>query len=345
MILRGGWIVILGFCLCINTACSDRQAGHTGATFSGETMGVPYTVRLTDLPYFSGPNDIEKIIESTLQNVDNRLSVAKDGSELSFINHSRDLEQALPLSPEITGIISEAMRIGMNSGGAYDITAAPLADMWAQARAKNATPTDAEIQAMLARVGQDKMVLDAANRLFRKHHTDLYLDLSSAVPGHAADMLAQALEKMQIQNYMINVGGAIRVRGINQGGEPWRIPVERVAAAGLQQHALQPNEAGMATAGNYRDAVDVLDARTGRMVQHDPALIVVVAPSAASAHMWTAALTALGPEQGYSVATQANLAASFLIGKNGGVEEKATPGFVSYLVDLNAAPAPAAAQN
>jgi thiamine biosynthesis lipoprotein len=346
MIVRTRYGAVLGLCISLIACGGDRQTEHNAATFSGESMGVSFAVRLTDLPYFADRKKLQDTIQRTLNETDSRLSIDRNTSELLFINQNRDIDQAMLLSPEITQVMAEGLRIGALTGGAYDISAGPLNQLW-NSPAGDVVPSDADIKAALERVGQDKIALDAVNRSFRKLHPDIFLDLSSLGHGHAADRLARVLEDMQIKNYMINLGGVIRLRGINQNGESWRIPLDKHMSDAEIQKALQLNDAGMASAGNWDLIGDksaqhprIINSKTGRPVQHDLAWVTVIAPSSMTAHAWTAALLALGPEQGYALAVRENLAAFFMIKANAGFEEKTTPGFERYIVEI---PAQAAA--
>ncbi len=117
------------------------------------------------------------------------------------------------------------------SGGAYDVTVGPLVNLWGFGPdpATRRVPDAAAIEAARARVGWRKVEVDATKRRARKA-PGVRVDLSSLGKGRGVDRVAEYLDAQGVTNYLIDLSGKLRARGVNARGEPWRVAVEPPAA-------------------------------------------------------------------------------------------------------------------
>lgn len=325
-------------------ACEPQ---HTVVDFGGSTMGTSYTVKLVDPPDSLDRERVQSEVASTLARIDDAMSTYKEDSELSRINRYRDTQEPISLSPELTEVLAEARRIHRLSGGAYDVTIGPLVNLWGFGPERGeGVPARAAIDKARTRVGFDKLELDVEHQRLRKRDPDVYIDLSSIAKGYAVDQAARALEAMDIANYMIELGGELRLEGINPEGGFWRIAVEKPESETLRNvhRVLQLSGVSMATSGDYRNFLEeggrrythTIDPQTGGSVRHGLASVTVVAPQCMTADAWATALMVLGLEKGYQLAKSQKLAAFFIIRTDDGFEERQTVAFEQYMdpVDL-----------
>ena len=156
--------------------------------------------------------------------------------------------------------------------------------------------------------------------------------------------MAAKLDEAGLRDYMVEIGGEVRVRGQNPEGEAWRVGVERptadAAGARAVQAILRVRDVSVATSGDYRNYWErdgvryshTIDPRTGRPIQHRLASATVIdARSAALADAWATALNVLGPDEGLALADELGLAAYFLVRTDAGFEVRTSQAFAGYL--------------
>ncbi len=320
--------------------CSPRV--RPVLTFSGETMGTVYTVKVVEPPESFDPVSVEREIEQVLNEINVLMSTYQSDSELSRFNRS-DSKQWFTISPQTAEVIDEAVRIGQLTDGAFDVTIGPLVDLWnfgPEKAAEDAVPTDEEIDRAKDRAGLDKIEVRLAPPAVRKKRADLQVDLSGIAKGFAVDRLAERLDAAGAENYMVEVGGEVRARGHNRHGKPWQIAVESPVADTRTVRRVVPLEnIAMATSGDYRNYFEkggvrychIIDPRTGKPVSHRLASVTVLAPECAQADALATALMVLGPEAGYDLALREGLSCLFIIKESAGFVEKTTPGFDDLL--------------
>ena len=269
-------------------------------------------------------------VKDAVDGVDARMSTYRPDSELSRFNDSGT--EPLEISPELFDVLTEAQRVAEMSAGAFDITIGPLVDAWGFGPEKVLDPPDdATVERLLTEHGYRYLELDAENRTARKATPALRCDLSAIAKGYGVDRVAELLIELDFADFMVEIGGEVRARGVNAEGRVWRIGVERPEAqrTGVWG-AVELADAAMATSGDYRnyyerDGVRIshtIDGRTGRPVAHALASVSVIHPSCMTADALATALNVLGPEEGRRLVEREGLAALFLIKKpDGGFEE------------------------
>lgn len=304
-------------------------------------MGATYTVRWIASAGTPSEYDLRKEIDAELAQLDEKFSRYRSDSELARINAAR-ADEPLAVSSEFAQLLRESIALNEYSAGAFDVTVAPLVDAWGfgpqqpEARA----PQPLEIQQLLQRCGVDMVEMTSASTI-RKHRADVELDFNAIAPGYAADRISGLLQRHGMQDYLIDIGGEIRVSGHNARGSPWRIAIddprhiEQVPYA-----AVELTGGAVATSGGYRHfrVIDgkryshLMDPRSGYPASLATAAVIVIAPTAAEADGWATALFVLGEKEGLMVASQRRIAALFLLFDGTGLREHASEAFLPYRV-------------
>jgi thiamine biosynthesis lipoprotein len=285
-------------------------------------MGTTWSVQITHPPADLDQAALYERIGAELAAVNDRMSTYQADSELSRFN-AADTTDWFPVSAELTRLVDTAIAVSTLTDGAFDVTVGPLVNLWGFGPEVKADqlPAQAEIDAALARVGWHLLATRADPPALRKAQADLYVDLSAIAKGYGVDRLADLLEDAGITDYLAEIGGELRGRGLNAAGEPWRIAIERPDAARravLRVVAL--TDLGMATSGDYRNFFELggkryshtIDPVTGRPVDHQLASVTVLAERCAEADAWATALLVLGPERGMTLANDRGLVALFV---------------------------------
>jgi thiamine biosynthesis lipoprotein len=138
-------------------------------------------------------------------------------------------------------------------------------------------------------------------------------------------------------DYMVEIGGEIRVKGKNNKGQAWQIAVEKpTAEIRMIEKVLAITDTGMATSGDYRNYFEVdgvrfshtIDPRTGRPINHKLASITILSETSMEADALATAIMVLGPDEGYQFAEKNHIAAFFIIKSDKGFDEKMSTAFV-----------------
>ncbi|WP_448099406.1 FAD:protein FMN transferase [Luteibacter yeojuensis] len=307
-------------------------------------MGTTWSVNAV-LPDGADDRAVEKGIQHELDRVVAQMSTYEPDSDLSRFNRApAGTWQTLP--PEFFTVLSYALSLAKDSGGAYDPTVGPLVNLWGfgpDKRPRDA-PDKAAIAAARARVGWSKITLDEANhRAFQPG--GVYVDLSSVAKGFGVDQVTRFLDRSGLRNYLVEVGGELRAHGRKPDGTPWHVGIERPgAAAGAVdspdevQRIVSLTGTAIATSGDYRHFFESggkffshhIDPRTGYPVAHRVASVSIVADDCMHADPLGTAMTVLGPDEGMAYAKRHGIAVLFILyGENGQFEERASPAFTA----------------
>jgi thiamine biosynthesis lipoprotein len=320
------------------TGCSRGEPVYE---LRGGTMGTSYSIAIVAPPAATDLESLQLAIEGRLADITLRMSTYEPASELSRFNAHGGTEWQT-VSQALCDAIHASLQLSRETGGAFDITVGRLVDLWGfgPAGSRNTTPPAAEIEEALQLVGADKIETDCDVPAIKKTAPGVSADLSAYAKGLAVDELAGLLDERQIANYLVEIGGEIRAQGSNSRGNPWRIAVERPATneRGVQRVIDVTNRA-VATSGDYRNFYTVdgaryshtIDPQTGRPVTHQLAAVTVIAEQAARADALATALLVLGPRDGVSFATDKDIAALFLVYRDGEIDEIEAPAFAAVV--------------
>ena len=338
-----GWLftVTAATLLALLAACSERPGP---IRLTGESMGTSWHVTVIPDPGSPSQDALQQGIESVLEAVNLSMSTYRQDSEISRFN-AQPVDEWFAISPDFYTVLSAAMAIGWQSHGAYDVTVAPLVDLWGFGPAGPVAepPSDDAVTAVLERVGQDHLRLDGEQQRLLKR-SPVSLDFSSIAKGFGVDRVAQWLSGQGLENYLVEVGGEMRLAGLSGRGDPWRIAIEQPDSADrTAAEAIRVSDVGVATSGDYRNFFELdgkryshsIDPRRGYPVAHDLVSVTVVHPSAMVADGWATALIVLGYEDAMAVAREQGLAVYFIRRQGEAFTASHTPGFSHYLEKAN----------
>lgn len=322
--------------------CDESQARRRLTVLSGPTMGTSYSVKITDLTPGIDAGELNTEVERILEEINDQMSTYRAGSELSRFN-SRKSKSWMEVSAETLMVIDSALRVSRLTGGAFDPTIGPLVNLWGfgPSEHRSRAPEAGRIAEATSHTGYPKIATRASSPAIRKNEPKIQVDLSGIAKGFAVDQVADLLERAKISQYLIEIGGELKGRGLNPRAEPWKIGVEKpVAGQRTVQRVVRLDGSALATSGDYRNFFEqhgrrfshIIDRRSGRPVSHGLASVTVIAPSAMEADALSTALMVLGPEAGVELAKRENLAALFIAKQKKGFGEIWTRAFRRYVV-------------
>ncbi|HEY3699847.1 MAG TPA: FAD:protein FMN transferase [Spongiibacteraceae bacterium] len=331
MIVR---IVLIIACV-LQCACTQRDA----IKFVGETQGTSYHITLVAAAAVDKAA-LQQRTERRLAEIDGALSNYRADSELSRFNRA-PIGEWIALSADLYAVLQLSQQISVASDGAFDITIAPLVQLWGFGPdgMHADIPNAMQLQAAKAQVDYRQLQLDPAAPRAKKLHA-LSIDVNGIAQGYTVDQLAALFAAAGHKNYLIEVGGELRLVGTNAEKKPWRIAIEKPSDGLIaMQQAIVGSEIGVTTAGDYHDYFEkdgvryshTIDPRSARPIAHRLAAVTVVAATAALADGWDTALEVLGPEQGYALAQHLQIAAYFIIRQGDTFETRYTEAMQRYL--------------
>lgn len=295
--------------------CSCGSAPHPEALLTGETMGSVWTVRIPG-PLPKPEAELRAGIQSRFDAVDSALSTYRKDSALSRFNSHAD-DDWQQLDTELSEVLDYALQLAALSGGAYDVTLAPVVDLWGfgPAPRRSSAPSQEQISAALARTGWQKVQLDSVAHRARKP-PGIGVDLSSLGKGRGVDRVAEYLLAQGVKSFLIDLSGKLRAQGLNTQGAPWRVAVEKpgpddpggeVSTAG---NALPLTDEAIASAGTYRRFFEaegrhfshLIDARTGMPISHGTMSATVIAANAMQADALATVLILMEPSAALALA-------------------------------------------
>ena len=202
--------------------------------------------------------------------------------------------------------------IGALSDGRYDVTVKPLVEAWGFAGRERAE--NPNVDSILEFVGREKVRVEG--RRLVKDDPRVQLDFNSVAKGYTVDLLAGLVEKYGAENYIVDIGGEVRCRGLNRQGRAWRIGVETPFDGNMSdgeylQKRIQMTGGGLATSGNYRrfyldgegnKVAHTIDPRTGRSALSRLLSVTVAAPTCAEADALGTMFLAMGADDALAAA-------------------------------------------
>ncbi len=320
--------------------CEKKGPEIISSAFSGFTMGTTYSIKVAGVPKNEiDPNRIKSGIDLVLAEVNGQMSTYIEDSEISRFNRAGAGEW-FAVSSQTAMVAAKAVEVSDKSGGAFDVTVGPLVELWGFGRKKrDVIPAEEDILKTLNLIGYRNLEFRIDSPALKKNIPALYCDLSAIAKGHGVDRVADYLEALGIDNYMVEIGGEIRTKGKNAKGESWKIGIASPSSSGGLQKIIHLNNTGMATSGDYRNYFEkdgvryshMINPRTGRPITHNLASVTILHPSCMEADAFATAISVLGLEEGYKLALKENLPAFFISREAEGFVEKMTPQFEALL--------------
>lgn len=265
---------------------------------TGQIFGTTYHIT------YQSDKDLHREILQRLQLVDQTFSTFNDESIISKINRNEPVK----LNQMFIEVFDLAKTVSKDTHGAFDITVAPLVNVWGFGFKSGTPPTKAVIDSLRHLTGYEKVKLIGSK--VRKQDPRIMLDCSAIAKGYGSDVVAQYLRSRDVENFMIEIGGEIVVQGNSDKRLPWKIGVTKPTDDSTQvnnelQTVLNVTNTAMATSGNYRrfyykngkKYAHTIDPKTGYPVQHNILSATVLANTCAKADAYATSFMVLGLEK------------------------------------------------
>ncbi|MCU0822540.1 MAG: FAD:protein FMN transferase [Spirochaetes bacterium] len=332
-------LILLSLALLTKWDCPGKGPGinDTVHVINGFVQATTFNIKFY-LPENSALTDekLEIEVRNRLNSIDLALSVYNNGSDISRFNRFRGAGWCA-VSSETASVVLEAQRISDLSGGAFDITIAPLVEIWGfGVSPSGAVPPERYIKKAKNITGYNNLEVRFTPPAFLKKIPGLSINLSAIAQGYTVDSLAIILDKAGITSYMAEIGGEIKAKGRKPDGSPWRIGIAAPVKGRREiQLALELINTAVSTSGDYENYFEkngkrythTINPKTGYPITHNLASVTVLHDSCMRADALATAINVLGPDEGYSLALKENLAVFMIIHNGEKFKEKMTPQF------------------
>ncbi len=244
-------------------------------------------------------DDLLAACEDEVRRLEALFSVTDEGSEIAALNESGQAA----LSEETARVLGFALEEAELTGGALDVTLYPVVRAWGFTTGDYRVPTDAELDALRARVGWSQVRLEDNTARVPE---GVMVDLGAVAKGYASDRLAELLRDGGARSALIDLGGNIYCVGAKPDGSPWRIGVRDPKDPAGYVGALSVTERAVITSGCYEryfTAEDgtvyghIFDPATGRPAENGVISATVVGASGLECDALTTALYVMGIER------------------------------------------------
>ena len=314
-------IIFLIFYLSLSSCSEDKKYNFE---LKGNTMGTYYLINLVDVSKKLTKEEIEIHIKNTLLKANKILSNWDKLSEISKLNNNKTIKP-IKISDQLLEVVSEANAINIKSNGYFDITLDPLIELWGFGYSKDKiidrVPSKEKILDTLTLVNQNLLLdINSKNQLIKKNK-NVRLNLSAIGKGYGIDLIGKKLDELNINNYLIDIGGDIFAKGHNKNNKDWVIGIENPKLdEKLIKEIVNVSNKGVATSGEYKNYFSkdgtkyshIINPKNGMPITHSTISVTVVDKNAMSADGWATALIAMGSEVGLEVAEKEKVAVMFV---------------------------------
>ena len=332
---------VLLFFYFLGCSTSEQLSG-----WSGMTMGTTYQVKIVQKsPADDELEALKSIVDSALTEVNHQMSTYDPASEISQFNQFKDTT-AFRVSTGFVTVVKKALDVYESSGKDFDITVAPLVNLWGFGVTGDRIepPAQTKISSILKNVGSEYLLTEG-NHFIKKKIPDLQVDLSAIAKGYGVDVVAGVLRKKNYENFMVEIGGEVYASGNKTNGELWKIGIDSPNLHSLPgqkiQAVLSLKNIAVATSGDYRNYFEyngklyshTINPKSGYPVTHNLASVTVIAPNCMQADALATAIMVMGGEKGMDYIEKTDNAEAYFISRknNDTYETVQSSGFKKYL--------------
>jgi FAD:protein FMN transferase len=325
-------VLVVAAILMLSHRIGQGQYIKTAGFVQGTTYHITYESK--------AGRDLQPEFDSLLAAFDQSMSIYLPTSVISRINQNDPTVEA---DEKFITVFNKSAEVWKETGGAFDITVAPLVNAWGFGFTASSATDSVAIDSLLRYVGMEKVTL--SGKKIVKADPNVMLDVNAIAQGYSVDLVSEYLENLGIKNYMVEIGGEVRTRGRNDKGNLWRIgidkPIEGNMIPGSDLQAIfQLNRRSLATSGNYRKFYEkngvkyshTINPATGYPAMSNLLSATIVADDCMTADAYATACMVFGLEKSIDFLSRHPYLEAYLIysDEKGKFKVYNTPGFEKY---------------
>lgn len=283
--------------ICILYSCKTKTYSY----FEGETQGTTYHITFEESDVDITASEVDSVIiefSKIFSTYDSTSVISRVNNNDSSVEIDEDFKYMLKVSEEVY----------KQSNQLFDITIAPIVNAWGFGFKTGQHVDSFLIDSLLQYVGFDKIQL-SGNKII-KQNPYIMLDGNAIAQGYSVDIVAQYLESKNVKNYLVEIGGELKAKGVNKNGNHWRVGIDKpIENSDAENRELQTivfiNNLSLATSGNYRKFIvengvkysHTINPKTGYPVKNDLLSVTVLCDECIYADAYATAFMIMGYEQ------------------------------------------------
>jgi thiamine biosynthesis lipoprotein len=317
------------------------DAGMRLCNLRGLTMGTSWQVQC----YVNTRQSEESLqagIQTQLDEVVAQMSPWEEDADITRFNRAPAHSWHV-LPPEFFKVLQHSLFVAEQTGGAYDPNIGQLANLWGFGPAGKISiaPDEIAIQGALRSGNWQQIQINKDNQSV-KQSGHIQLDLCSTAKGFGVDQVARYLQQMDIESYLVEVGGELRGLGCKPDGQPWWVSLEDIAEQVQEtNHVVALHGLSIATSGDTnryfmhegKRYSHTIDPRTGYPIEHGVAAVTVLHAECMIADALATAMTVMGLDAGMQYAKRLHAAARFVVREENGFRTYMSPAFLAMMDD------------
>lgn len=289
------------FVLLTFFSCEKKELIRLNGPVFGTTFSIIYF----------GSENYESDIKNLFNEVNKSLSTYIPNSDISRINRG---EKGVQVDTLFKEVFQKSERIFKETEGYFDPTVGDLVNAWGFGPKKPLNDLDSsKVTSLMKYVGFNKVKIVDSKVV--KEYSETYFDFSSIAKGYGIDVIGRFLEYKGIKNYLVEIGGEIRTRGMKPDGKLWTVQLDNPNTDGTRSAytVLQLTDKSMASSGNYRKFriaengqkyVHTINPKTGYAIESNLLAATVIADlDCADVDAYATAFMAMGLERTKSFLT------------------------------------------
>ncbi len=274
-------------CLLMCGCSQNNVKEYTENIFAMDTV--------MDLKIYSENDEALSKAKAEIQRIDTLFDRGNENSDIYRINKNKSAD----VSAETADVIRAALSISERTDGAFDITVAPVMDLWGFYGNEFNVPSDDELQSTLEGVGYEKIQLDNTNISIPE---DASIDLGGIGKGYTSDRIADLLKNNGVESAIISLGGNVHAIGKRNDGSEWTVGITDPHDKSQLIGKLKISDKAVVTSGAYQryfeqDGITyhhIIDPTTGKSADIGLASVTVIADSGMTADGLSTALFVMG---------------------------------------------------
>jgi len=306
---------------------------------NGYAQGTSYSIT-----YYAKEEWVKKkSIDSLIQVIDQSMSLYKPGSLINKFNESTS---GMLVDFHFMEVYQRADAIFKDTQGKFDVTVAPLVQLWGFGPKKiERLPDSAAIKNALLGVGMEKIKWH--RRTLSKENPAVSIDLNGIAQGYTVDVISRYLRSCKINRFMVEVGGELYIQGTKPDKQLFKVGIEGPVNSAFSderiKHILQFKKGAITTSGNYQKYVmngnqrisHLINPKTGYPLKNEMISVTVFAKDAITADGYDNALMAMHVQEALAfVAKRKNMEVYIIyVKENGELADTWSAGFKKLIIN------------
>ncbi|CAI8338940.1 MAG: FAD:protein FMN transferase [Flavobacterium sp. SCGC AAA160-P02] len=226
-------------------SCKKEPPKTNSIQLQGSVFGTTYSIIYYDIHI-----DFDKEINQLFDQINKATSTYISSSDISRINKG---EKGVKVDSYFREIFFKSEKIFEETNGYFDPTVGSLVNAWGFGPEKSLSEIDSsKVKELLQFTGFEKVSIE--DDIVIKKYPEIYFDFNSIAKGYGLDVVSRFLESQGVKNYLIEIGGEVKVKGTKPKGKLWTVQLDNPNSDGTRSAYtyLQLTNKSMASSGNYR---------------------------------------------------------------------------------------------